>query len=288
MAPFRPASVRENTGGGLGERMHDTALSTALTFGVACVSAAFFLWLRSEDKGRVTGPHTRWWAAGVIGLTGVLSTAVAFCLVYLVSMVHREVPAYVSLGIVMPSTLWLGEIRQGSPERRNPYRDALTFWLSWLLRRLDEGMVEDGEEWCRRHIVSTWTGDELIMAAHTYHDYLRERLSPSERQRYRISGLMQSVESRLDIALLVEDNPRLSNGGGRAKINAALASAKLPQQRYRRSVDDLARLALMLRSDASQDLIRMLRVAYRAGLRRLPVYQPPRRPGPPRGQRPHP
>jgi hypothetical protein len=251
------------------------------------MSAAFFLWLRSEDKGRVTGPHTRWWAAGVIGLTGVLSTAVAFGVVDLASVIHREVPAYVSLGIVMPSTLWLGEIRQGSPERRNPYRDALTFWLSWLLRRLDEGMVEDREEWCRRHIVSTWTGDELIMAAHTYHDYLRERLSPPERQRYRISGLMQAIESRLDIALLIDDNPRLT-ASGRAKISAALASAKLPRERYKRSLDDLARLAHMLHSDASQDVIRMLRVAYRAGLRRLPVYQPSHRPEPPRSQRPHP
>jgi hypothetical protein len=272
--------------------------TVGLTFGLACVSAAFFLWLRSEDKGLALGPRSRLWALAVTALTGALSTALAFVLHGLANVVGNDFPSYVShvgLGAVMPSTLWLAEIRQGGGERRNPYRDALTLWLSWLLRRLDEGMVEDKEEWCRDHIVVAWSTDELIMAAHYYEDYLRERLSALERSRYRLNALIQAIESRLDIARLIEDNPRLTNGGvrpsngsTRGKVSTALTTARLSQERYKRSLDDLTRLAQLLRNDARQDLIRLLRVAYRAGLRRLPVYQPPRGPEPPASQRSHP
>jgi hypothetical protein len=272
-----------------GLRLPSTLPGMGLTFGLACVSALFFLWLRSESKGLVLSPHSRWWALAAAGLTGVISTVAAFAVVTAVGQENHVFPAFVSLGVATPSTLWLGEIRRGTLERRNPYRDALTLWLTWLLRRVDEGMAEDRETWCAARIVPAWTIDELIVAAHFYHEYLRERLSPAERQRYKISALVQAVEARLDIARLIEDNPRFTNGSaGRAKVSVALTSSRLAAERYRRALADLTRLAQMLRSDARQDLIRLLRVAYRSGLRRLPVYRPALRPEPPPNQRPHP
>ena len=69
---------------------------------------------------------------------------------------------------------------------------------------MTEGMAEDKLEWCERHVDAAWHPDELIMAAHYYHDYLNERLSAEDRKRYRIRALLQDVETRLDIVLLID------------------------------------------------------------------------------------
>src|SRR5712691_9187546 len=110
-------------------------LGLSLTFVLACASAAFFLHLRCEGKGRPFGPRSRWWAASVIALTGTLSTAGAFGLVV---VGHLLPSAFVSIGVVAPCGLWLGHIREGAVERRNPYRDVSTLWLTWLLGRMSE------------------------------------------------------------------------------------------------------------------------------------------------------
>src|SRR6266851_556006 len=85
-----------------------------------------------EGRGRPFGPRSRWWAASVIALTGTLSTAGAFGLVV---VGHLLPSAFVSIGVVAPCGLWLGHIREGAVERRNPYRDVSTLWLTWLLGR---------------------------------------------------------------------------------------------------------------------------------------------------------
>jgi hypothetical protein len=95
------------------------ALGLGLTFFLACVSATFFLQLRCQGKGRAFGPSSRWWALSVIGLTGVLSTGVAFALV---TIGHQLPSAFASLGVVAPSGLWLGHIRQGTSERNSLYK----------------------------------------------------------------------------------------------------------------------------------------------------------------------
>ncbi len=58
--------------------MSHVLLSLSVTVALACASATLFLLLRCEGKGRAFGPRSRWWATAVIGLTGVLSTALAF------------------------------------------------------------------------------------------------------------------------------------------------------------------------------------------------------------------
>ncbi len=251
-------------------------LGLGITFVLACVSAAFFLQLRCEGKGRTFGPRSRWWALAVIGLTGVLSTCAA--LVALL-VVHHLPSAFVSLGVVAPSGLWLGQIRPDNGDRPNLYRDASTFWITSLIARMQEGMAEDRMDWCDAHADPAWDTDELAMAARYYHDYLHERLSAEERRRYRISALTRNIEVRLDVARVVDGS------AGRAKVVTTLNASRLAQEaRYRRSLDDLNRLGSLLRHDAQRDLGRLLAVAYNAGFRRLDRYARPLRLQP-QGQR---
>lgn len=238
-----------------------------LTFALACVSATFFLVMRCEGRGRAFGPRSRRWALLVTGLTGTLSTAGALALAVLG---HYAPAAIVGLGIVAPSGLCLERIKDGIPERRSTYGAAATLWLSWLLVRLDEGMAEDKAEWCDRHIDEAWHNDELIMAAHYYNDYLTEWLSDEDRKRYRIRALTQDIETRLDIARLIEANAPGS------KIVAAINTSRLRRElHYQRSLDDLTRLGNRLRHDAKRDMNRMLAAAYSRGLYRLEPYAPP-------------
>ena len=239
-------------------------LGVGVTFALACLSACLFLVLRCEGKGRVFGPRSRWWAVSVIALTGVLSTAAAFLTV---TAAHHLPKAILGLGVLVPSSLWLGEIRQGSAERRNAYRDASTLWLTWLLARMGEAMAEDRMVWCEAHVDPHWETDELLRAARFYHDYLEERLSPEVRRRTRLRSSMHNIEARLDLARFIE------NGAARAKVAAALGSSRLAQEaRYRRSLDDLGRLAALLRHEAQRDVARMLAAAYNAGFHRLARY----------------
>ncbi|HEY5987068.1 MAG TPA: hypothetical protein VIV12_11945 [Streptosporangiaceae bacterium] len=265
--------------------MPTTPLRLSLTFALACGSATFFLFLRCEGKGNPLGTHSRWWSLAVIGLTGALSTGATL----LVATIIEELPSgLVSLSAVAPCWLWIGHIRQGSPERRSPFAEAATLWLTWLLARMAEGMAEDKTEWLERRANPDWDTDDLMMAARRYHEYLHGRLSAADRRRYRIRSLLRNIETRLDIARLIDNSARP------AKVIVALNASRLTQDtRYVRNVDDLTRLGNLLRHDAHQDLIRMLSPAYNLGFRRLAPYAPPMRGSPPQAlsvgsQRPHP
>lgn len=253
--------------------MSREAVALALTFVLACASATFFLLLRCEGKGRAFGPRSRGWAVAVIVLTSLLSAGGAAGL----AVLGRYVPAVImSLGIAAPGGLCLGRIREGIPERRSVYGTVSTLWLGWLLARMSEGMAEDKLQWCERHVDAAWQPDELILAAHYYHDYLNERLSADDRKRYRIRALLQDVETRLDIAMIIGAR------APRSKVIAAISQSRLGKEaRYQRNLDDLDRLGGRLENDARRALERMLAAAYTSGLYRLERYaRPVREPSP--------
>jgi uncharacterized membrane protein len=247
--------------------MSREAVALALTFVLACASATFFLLLRCEGRGRAFGPRSRRWAIIVIILTSLFSAGGAAGL----AVLGRYVPAVImSLGVAMPGSLCLGRIRDGIPERRSVYGAAWTLWLGFLLARMTEGMAEDKLEWCERRVDTSWHPDELILAAHYYHDYLNERLSPENRKRYRIRTLLQDVETRLDIVMIIEAH------APRSKIVAAINASRLGKEaRYQRNLDDLGRLGGRLQHDARRALERMLAAAYVTGLYRLDCYSTP-------------
>ena len=155
--------------------MSRESVALALTFVLACASATFFLLMRCEGRGRAFGPRSRRWAVLVIAATSLLSAVGAAALAEL----GRYVPAVIlSLGIAAPGSLCLGRTREGIPERRTVYSAAPTLWLGWLLARMTDGMAEDKLEWCEERVDAAWHCDQLILAAHFYHDYLNERLRP--------------------------------------------------------------------------------------------------------------
>jgi hypothetical protein len=243
-------------------------VAPAVTLVLACASATFFLFLRCEGKGRPFGPSSRRWAILAIGSTSLLSTGLALTCVYLI---HLLPAAFLGVGIAAPSWLWLGEIRKGSEARRNLVRDMSTLWLTRLLARMHEGMAEDRLGWSEERADPMWTIGELNLAARHYHRYLHERLSPDARRRSRIKAQLGAIEARLTVAQLIE------SGGGRTKVVSALQGARVTKEpRYTRSVDDLGRLADILRHDAREDLLRMLGYAYNAGFHKLPAYHPVR------------
>lgn len=249
--------------------MSREALSLGLTFALASVSATFFLVMRCEGKGRAFGPRSRTWALLAAILTGALSTAAAAVL----GAVGHYVPAaFLGLGVVAPSSLCLDRIRDGLPDRRSTYAAAATLWLSWLLARMDDEMVEDKRRWCEERIDDEWHDDEMLLAAHYYHDYLAERMTDRERRRHRVHALLDNIETRLDITRIID------SGAPKSKITETLGTSRLGREhRYQRNLDDVTRLGGRLRSDAERELARMLGAAYTSGIYRLPVYSPPPR-----------
>jgi hypothetical protein len=252
---------------------------------MACASATFFLFLRCHGQGRPFGRRSRWWALAVIAVTGVVSTLATAIAVAVVN----ELPStFFSLGVLAPSGLWLTEIRSRRDGGRSMLRDVLTLWLTRLLARMHEGMAEDRLAWCEERVDPTWHADELALAARTYQEYLRERLSPEERRRGRIYAQLNAIEARLDVGHLIEE------GVGRTKVVSALQGSRATKDpRYSRYHGDLSRLADILRHDAERELIRLLGAAYNAGYYKMPIYSRPRRAyvpeaSQPQASRPHP
>ena len=262
--------------------MSREAMALALTFVLACASATFFLFMRCEGRGRAFGSRSRRWAVLVILLTSLLSVGGAVALYAL----GRYVPAViVSLGIAAPSGLCLGRIREGIPERRSVFSAAPTLWLGWLLARMHEGMAEDKVYWCEDRVDDSWHPDELILAAHFYHDYLIERFTDEDRKRYRIRSLLQDVETRLDIVLLIDAH------AARSRVLAAIKASRIGREARYQHLDDLARLGARLEHDARRALERLVAAAYLSGFYRLERYTPPvrrtaREPAEPTGSHP--
>jgi hypothetical protein len=243
--------------------MVEGAVGYALTFMLAMISATVFLMLRCQRVGRPFGPNSRWLALTVIVLTALATTVVALAMSAVSDKLHALV------GIVAPSGLWLGYMRQRQDGRRSLGQEVITFWLASLLERLHQAMAEDREVWCEKRVDDTWTVHQLSMAAEHYHERIRQRMSVEERRRERIQARLQAIERRLDVAALIED------GAGKSKVVAALGgSAATRKVRYERYLNDFARLHGVLVHDAERELMRLLESAYRCGLRSLAPYDP--------------
>ena len=248
--------------------MSREALILAPTFIATCAIATLSVQMRCDGKGRPFGPRSRRWAILVIALTSILSVSGAVVL----SVLGQRIPvALLGLGVAAPGSLALGKIREGIPERRNGYNAALTLWLGWLLARMSEGMAEDKQNWCERHVDEAWPPGELIMAARAYHHYLNERLPGEDRRRYRIHALLKEVENRLDVVV------RIDAHAPRTRVTAALKASLGRDTRYLRYIDDLTLLGSRLEHDARRALERLVAVAYLADLRRFERYEPPAR-----------
>jgi hypothetical protein len=237
-----------------------------LTFVLSCLSALFFLGLRCQGRGRPFGPRSKRWALPVIVLIGGMSTASAA----LLALLGYFAPAALFIfGVAAPGSLCIDRMREDMPGRRSTASAAATLWLTWLLTRLDDEMAEDKRRWCEHRIDSDWHDDVLLMAAHSYHDFLDARLPDEERRRHRIRAALNYIETRLDIARLIDSDVPES------KIREEITASRLGKEpRYRRNLDDLTMLGRRLRHDSVREMDRLLAVAYTNGLYRLERFQP--------------
>jgi hypothetical protein len=243
--------------------MADGLFAFGTTFGLASVSAAVFLALRCHRMGRPFGPSSRWWSLAAIMVTSITSTVAAFIGVTVMDVLPPAV-----LGVVVPSTLYLGHIERPRPEdRRGRLPEVPTLGVALLLDRLDQAMADDRLTWCEERVDQMWRLDQLVAAARHYHAALKERLPAEQRSRLRIDARLRAVEDRLDVVRIIE------NGASAAKVRTAMQASRVTREkRYERYQDELGRLSQLLRHHAEQDVIRLLGEAYKFRFYRLKTY----------------
>jgi hypothetical protein len=246
-------------------------LDAAATVVVSVLSAYFFLRLRCRRLGNPFGARARWCALSIIAALVVVSTGLGLAYV---TLSHHFGAAYV--GLALPSVLWLG--RASVPREGGPRHTTLTDILMYPLRRLDDLMGDDMQDWCdirSRAVASTpaWVSD----AAHYYWGQVAGRVK-DQRALRDLARRRESIEHKIKAARLADlDSPQ--------RLRAALSSH--PSTRNARKYDPGdPRLAERLRSEAENELHLFLFTLYRLGFYKLLIYpfRPPPLPKRKRGQ----
>jgi len=232
------------------------------TFVLSTASAYVFLRLRCKGTGSPFGPHARWWAGAVIVITAGVSTGLG---VAAVAAGDHMGPAYI--GLILPSGLWLAKV---STQRSRQWRDSqwgkrLDASLNFPLRRLDDGISEDLEQWCEARVQAvTKLPLRTSEAAQYYYSQVANRLK-DRTELDELARWLGSIEHKTEILQLI----RLDTTTDR--LQAALQShfSTSPLQKYLR---DRARLAARLESDAQSELHLLLSSLYRLGYHKLLIF----------------
>lgn len=235
-------------------------LDATATVVVSVLSAYCFLRLRCRRVGNPFGARARWCSLSIIAATAALSTGIGLAYV---TLSHHFGATYV--GLALPSLLWLG---RASIPRDGGRHSPLTETLMYPLRRLDDLMGEDMQDWCdvRSRAVSgapAWVAD----AAHYYWGQVAGRIRDEQALRD-LARLRESIEHKVKAALLADlDSPQ--------RLRAALAAHPSTRNARKYHPGD-PRLAARLRGDAENELHLLLFTVYRLGFYKLLIY--PRRP----------
>jgi hypothetical protein len=247
-------------------------LDAAATVVVSVLSAYCFLRLRCRRRGNPFGARARWCSLSIIGALVLLSTGLGLAYV---TLSHHYGATYV--GLVLPSVLWLGRASVSRDDGHQP--STLADGLMYPLRRLDDLMGDDMQEWCdvRSRAVAghpAWVSD----AAHYYWQQVAGRVK-DERTLRDVDRWRGSIEHKIKAARLADlDSPQ--------RLRDMLSSHPSTRNPRKYHPDD-ARLADRLRSDAQNELHLFLLALYRLGFYDMLIY-PFRSPAPAkrkRGQR---
>jgi hypothetical protein len=244
------------------------------------VSAYGFLSLRCRGAGHPFGPRSRSWAITVVVITATISTALG---VAAVAASHHVRAAYV--GVVLPSALWLGKASaQRSRRRGSLLPKPLVGYIALPLRRLDDRMGDDLQDWCdaRSRAVSgkpQWVAD----AAQYYHNQVAGRLK-DDRAREELNYWRQSIQHKIKIVQMIGRHEAPE------RLQAALQLHASTSNTHKYNAGDLPRLARRLQSEAENELHLFLASVYRHGYHKLLIYpfRPPPSPRSKRGPKPWP
>jgi len=244
--------------------MPSWAAGAAGTFAISAVSAYLFLLLRCQGIGYPFGPQARWWALAVVLMTAVVATGLGVAAVAVSDHLRA-----VYIGILLPSGLWLG--KRPSAHRRRKGAKALRTLAGFAdapLRRMDDSMGDDMQNWCDRRAKAASVSPELTYDA-AQHYYLQVVKKIKDRQKRddlesRLSSIKHKVamarQARLgtagatDLKDDLDDHP--STRGGRSY-----------------SADDPDLLASRLESDAENELHLLLARIYQLRYRKLVIYR---------------
>lgn len=242
--------------------MPNWVIGVAVTIALSMVSAYVFLLLRCRGAGYPFGPRSKIWAITVVVTTAAISTALG---VAAVAASHHVRAAYV--GLVVPSALWLGKASaQRSRRRGSLLPKPLAGSLTLPLRRLDDRMGDDLQDWCdaRSAAVSgnpRWVAD----AAQYYCNQVAGRLK-DDRAREELSCWRESIQHKIKIVRLIglDETPE--------RLHTALQSHASTSNTRKYNLDDPPRLARRLHSEAQHELHLILASVYRRGHHKLLIY----------------
>ena len=246
-------------------------LDAAATVVVSVISAYCFLRLRCRRRGNPFGARARWCSLSIIAALVVLSTGLGLAYV---ELSHHYGATYV--GLVLPSVLWLG---RALPRDEGQRPGSLADLAMYPLRRLDDLMGDDMQEWCdvRSRAVAghpAWVSE----AAEYYWRQVAGRVK-DDRALRDMSRWRESIEHKIKAARLADlDSPQ--------RLRDALAAHPSTRNERKFRADD-PRLAERLRSDAENELHLFLFTLYRLGFYHLLIYpfRPAAQPKRKRGQR---
>ena len=249
------------------------------TIAISLVSAYGFLILRCRGTGNPFGRRARRWAISIVVITAAASTGVGLAAI---AAGGHTIAAYV--GLILPSGLWLGKVSgQHSRHGGSGLPQHLVALATLPLRRLDDRMGEDMQDWCDARLRAAarkprWLSD----AAEYYDNQVGIRLKDG-RARDQLTRWRESIGHKIAVVRLIGLETTT------ARLQSALQDHPATRDSRKYAVDDLPRLASRLIAEAENELHLFLALIYRLGYHRLLIYpfrpQPLRRTSPaPGGQ----
>ena len=230
------------------------------TFVLATVVAYGFLRLRSRRIGPLFGPRARYWAVIIIMITAVVSTGLGIALAALIHGV-----AAVSIGAVLPATLWFANI---PPRRDLEMRPrTLTALPTLPFSRLYDRMGDDMQAWCDVRLQAASAKPQWIAdAANYYYDQTRAAVLKDGRAAADLRRWRDSITHKINIVRLISLDPPP------ARLRAALQTDPSTQRGRVYLDDDPQRLARRLEAEALNELNLFLAYVYRLGYDKLLIY----------------
>ncbi len=237
-----------------------TWVTDAGIFAVAAVFGCIFLLLRCRRIGNPFGPRARWWAITIVLLTAVISTAIGAGAAYVDGHLRAAIVA-----IVLPSGLWLGRRPAQHLGERRTVSGTLLSSLTLPLRRLDDRMGDDMQDWCDARSRAAARSPELTAdAANHYYLQVVNQLKDLQ-AREDLDHWRNSITHKIAMARRARrDTPEL--------LRIALERHPATRDARNYPADDPDRLVRRLRNEAENELHLMLAYLYRLGYRKLLTY----------------
>jgi hypothetical protein len=242
------------------------ALSVSGTIVLSVIFGYAFLRLRCRRVGNPFGRRARWWSMAIIGGMALVSAALGLAAG---AVSHHSRAAFVA--IILPGALWFAKPSSGRDGSRNgTIAGPLTEGLMLPLRRLDDLMAEDMQDWCDERSRAVEGQPNWVAEAAQYYHKETAPWVKDHQARHDLDRWRETIEHKIAMA-------HLADLYSPARLRSGLRSHPSTRNTRKYDADDV-RLAERLRSDAESDLHLFLFTLYRLGFYKLLIY--PFRPPP--------